>query len=324
MKFLDKAKIYIKSGDGGAGCMAFHRERFVQFGGPSGGDGGKGGDIVFKAYPNLNTLIDFRYPQHYKSEKGHHGEGRQRTGAHGKKLEIKVPTGTVILAEDGETILADLKETGMTFFAAKGGDGGFGNEHYKSSTNQAPDRADKGWPGEERTLILRLKLIADIGLIGLPNAGKSTLLGAVSRSHPKIGAYPFTTLHPSLGVIYAFGGEKVMADLPGLIKGAAEGVGLGTRFLGHAERCETLLHMVDVSSETFVEDYLTIRQELENYGQGIAEKRELIAFSKIDLVSEDELKEKIKQFKKVTKKNIIAFSAISQKGLDKLKEILWK
>ncbi|MBN2676251.1 MAG: GTPase ObgE [Alphaproteobacteria bacterium] len=323
MKFLDQAKIYIQSGDGGAGCVAFHRERFMEFGGPSGGDGGKGGSVTFKAYPNLNTLIDFRYQQHYKAEKGHHGEGRQRTGAKGQDLEIKVPTGTVILAEDRETVLADLNEDGMTFFAAKGGDGGFGNEHYKSSRNQAPTRADKGWPGEERTLVLRLKLIADIGLIGLPNAGKSTLLGAVTRSHPKIGAYPFTTLHPSLGVIYAFGGEKVMADLPGLIEGAAQGVGLGTRFLGHAERCQVLLHLIDASSDDVVRDYKVIKKELKEYGQGLDKKKEIIALSKTDLLTEKDLKDKLTKLKKASKKEVISFSSVAQKGLDKLKEVLW-
>ncbi|MBN1783679.1 MAG: GTPase ObgE [Alphaproteobacteria bacterium] len=324
MKFLDKAKIYVKSGDGGAGCIAFHREWSVPFGGPSGGDGGRGGSVIFKAYPNLNTLIDFRFQQHFKAETGHHGEGRQRTGAKGQDLILKVPTGTVILAEDGETELADLSVDGEEFMAAKGGDGGFGNIHFKSAVNQAPRRATPGWPGEERTLILRLKLIADIGLIGLPNAGKSTLLGAMTRSHPKIGAYPFTTIHPNLGVLYAFGEEKILADLPGMIEGAAQGVGLGTRFLGHAERCGVLLHLIDASSETMVKDYQTIRKELEDYGAGLIDKKEIIGFSKIELISEDDLKVKIKALKKVTKNLIVPFSAITKTGLDDLKKALWK
>ncbi len=323
MKFLDKAKIEVKSGDGGAGCIAFHRERSVQYGGPSGGDGGKGGSITFKAFPNLNTLIDFRFQQHFKAETGHHGEGKQKTGAHGKNLILKVPTGTVILAEDGITELADLSNDEEEFLAVKGGDGGFGNIHYKTSTNQAPRRATPGWPGEERTLILRLKLIADVGLIGLPNAGKSTLLGNLTRSHPKIGAYPFTTIHPNLGVLYAFEQEKILADLPGMIEGAAKGVGLGTRFLGHAERCGVLLHLIDSSSENIVEDYKTIRKELEEYGSGLKEKLEIIALSKVELISEKELKEKIKDLKKITKNKIVSFSSITKKGLDVLKNSLF-
>ncbi len=323
MKFQDKAKIYVKSGDGGSGCMAFHRERSVQYGGPSGGDGGKGGSVIFKAYPNLNTLIDFRFQQHFKGETGHHGEGKQRTGANGNNLVLKVPTGTVILAEDDKTELADLSNDGEEFLAVKGGDGGFGNMRFKSSTNQAPRKVTPGWPGEERTLILRLKLIADIGLIGFPNAGKSTLLGSLTRSHPKIGAYPFTTIHPNLGVLYAFEQEKILADLPGMIEGASQGIGLGTRFLGHAERCGVLLHLIDASTENIVEDYKMIRKELEAYGEGLKEKKEIIGLSKIELITEKSLEEKIMALKKITKNKIVSFSSITKIGLQNLKNTLF-
>ena len=245
MKFLDQAKIYVRSGNGGAGSASFRREKFIEFGGPDGGDGGKGGDVILECVDGLNTLIDYRYSQHFKAETGHHGMGSQRTGGAGKDVVLRLPRGTQVFAEDNETLLVDLTELGQRVVLAKGGDGGYGNLHYKSSTNRAPRRADKGWPGEERSVWLRLKLIADIGLVGLPNAGKSTFLAATSNARPKIAGYPFTTLHPGLGVVKAGDREFVMADIPGLIEGAHEGAGLGTRFLGHVERCRALLHLVD-------------------------------------------------------------------------------
>ena len=245
MKFLDQAKIYVRSGNGGAGSASFRREKFIEFGGPDGGDGGKGGDVILECVDGLNTLIDYRYAQHFKAETGHHGMGSQRTGGAGKDVVLRLPRGTQVFAEDNETLLVDLTELGQRVVLAKGGDGGYGNLHYKSSTNRAPRRADKGWPGEERSVWLRLKLIADIGLVGLPNAGKSTFLAATSNARPKIAGYPFTTLHPGLGVVKAGDREFVMADIPGLIEGAHEGAGLGTRFLGHVERCRALLHLVD-------------------------------------------------------------------------------
>ena len=245
MKFLDQAKIYLKSGDGGNGCCAFRREKYIEFGGPNGGNGGRGGDVIFEAVPNLNTLIDFRYRQHFKAERGHHGEGSDCTGAKGQNLIIKVPVGTEIVAEDGETIIKDMMIPYERFTIAKGGDGGFGNAAYKTSTNQAPRRADPGWPGEEMWVWLRLKMIADVGLVGFPNAGKSTFLASVSGAKPKIADYPFTTLHPNLGIARIDDDEMLIADIPGLIEGAHEGVGLGDRFLRHVERCAVLLHLVD-------------------------------------------------------------------------------
>jgi GTP-binding protein len=245
MKFLDQAKIHVRSGNGGAGSASFRREKFIEFGGPDGGDGGRGGDVILECVDGLNTLIDYRYAQHFKGETGHHGMGSQRTGGKGKDVVLRLPRGTQVFAEDNETLLVDLTEIGQRVVLAKGGDGGYGNLHYKSSTNRAPRRADKGWPGEERWVWLRLKLIADIGLVGLPNAGKSTFLSATSNARPKIADYPFTTLHPGLGVVKVGDREFVMADIPGLIEGAHEGAGLGTRFLGHVERCRALLHLVD-------------------------------------------------------------------------------
>ena len=268
MKFLDEAKIFVKSGDGGNGCVAFRREKNVEFGGPAGGDGGRGGDVVVECAEGLNTLIDFRYRQHFKAGRGNHGMGKDRTGAKGEEVVIKVPVGTQILDEDKETVVADLTERGQRLLLLAGGDGGFGNVHFKSSTNQAPRRADSGHPGDERWLWLWLKLIADVGLIGLPNAGKSTFLSAVSRAHPKIADYPFTTLHPNLGVAVVDGDEVVLADIPGLIEGAHGGAGLGTRFLGHVERCAVLLHLVDGIGEDAAAAYRTVRRELEAYGAG--------------------------------------------------------
>ena len=282
MKFLDEAKIFIKAGDGGNGACSFRHEKFMEFGGPDGGDGGKGGNVVFMAVSNLNTLIDFRYQQHFKAPRGTNGMGRCKTGPSGDDLVIKVPVGTEIVAEDKQTVLADLMQDGQTYIAAKGGQGGRGNDSFKSSTNQAPERADPGEPGEELWVWLRLKLIADIGLVGLPNAGKSTLLTALTRARPKIADYPFTTLHPNLGVATIDGREILLADIPGLIEGASEGAGLGTHFLKHVERCSVLIHLIDATAEDVTESYRIIRDELAGYGHALANKKEFIALNKID------------------------------------------
>ncbi|OJW47569.1 MAG: GTPase ObgE [Alphaproteobacteria bacterium 41-28] len=315
MKFLDEAKIFIKSGDGGAGCIGFRREKFIEFGGPDGGNGGKGGSIIFEAVSNLNTLIDFRYHQHFKAEKGGQGMGESRTGPSGKDLVIKVPVGTQILAEDKETLLADFTEDGQRLVFLKGGDGGFGNEHYKSSTNRAPRKSTPGWPGEEMWVWLRLKLIADVGVVGLPNAGKSTFLSVVSRAKPKIADYPFTTLVPNLGVVYIHDKEFVIADVPGLIEGAHEGVGLGTRFLGHVERCKVILHLIDGTLEDVVGAYKIIRHELELYGQDLVEKPEVLALNKCDALTEEATAEKSKALKKVTGKEVFTMSSLSRQGV---------
>lgn len=315
MKFLDEAKIYLKAGDGGNGSASFRHEKFIEFGGPDGGNGGKGGDIIFEAIPNLNTLIDFRYQQHFKAERGQNGAGRSCTGASADDLIIKVPTGTQIVAEDGVTILADLEHDGDKFIAAHGGQGGRGNESFKSSTNQAPRRADPGEPGEELWVWLRLKLIADVGLIGLPNAGKSTFLAAVSRARPKIADYPFTTLYPNLGVVHVDDKELVVADIPGLIEGASEGAGLGTRFLKHVERCSVLLHLVDGTAENVVDAYLTIRQELKNYSTVLFQKPEIVALNKIDALTPELIGQKVSELKKASKKGVYAISGISKQGL---------
>ena len=290
MKFLDQAKIYCRSGDGGNGVAAFRRERFIEFGGPDGGDGGRGGDIIFVAAENLNTLIDFRYTQHFRAPKGGNGAGSQCTGRAAKPVEIKVPIGTQIFAEDRETLLVDLDAPGKRVVLLRGGDGGFGNLHYKSSTNRAPRRADKGWPGEERWLWLRLKLIADVGLVGLPNAGKSTFLSVVSAARPKIADYPFTTLVPQLGVVRPTPTQEfVVADIPGLIEGAHEGSGLGDRFLGHVERCAVLLHLVDGAAGHVVDAWRTIRAELAAYGGGLADKPEIVVLNKADAMTPREI-----------------------------------
>ena len=293
MKFLDQCKIYLKSGDGGRGAMSFRREKFIEFGGPDGGNGGKGGDIVFQAADNLNTLIDYRYSQHFRAQNGRGGAGANRTGANGRDLVLVVPVGTQLLDDDKETVLADLTRPGQRVVLLRGGDGGFGNAHYKSSTNQAPRRADPGWPGRELWVWLRLKLIADAGLVGLPNAGKSTLLSRLSHARPKIADYPFTTLHPQLGVVRIDDEtEFVLADLPGLIEGASEGAGLGTRFLGHVERCAAILHLIDGTEEDVVAAYRTIRRELADYGHGLAEKPEVVGLNKIDALDAAEVDEK--------------------------------
>ncbi|MBP3615532.1 MAG: GTPase ObgE [Alphaproteobacteria bacterium] len=324
MKFLDQAKIYLEAGDGGNGCMSFRREKYIEFGGPNGGDGGNGGNIIFKAVRNLNTLIDFRYQQHFRAEKGRPGEGSERTGRSGKDLIIKVPVGTEILAEDKKTVIADMIIDGEEVLVAKGGRGGWGNVHFKSSTNQAPERADPGKPGEQMAVWLRLKLIADIGLVGFPNAGKSTLLSVLTAARPKIANYPFTTLHPNLGVFYVFDKEYVIADLPGLIEGASEGVGLGDRFLGHAERCKIILHLIDGTQEDVVGAYKSIEKELKNYGEILEKKPEIVVLNKIDSISEDEVKEKVKALKKASKKDVIAISGVAMLGLDDLKKKIFE
>ncbi|OIN86486.1 MAG: GTPase ObgE [Alphaproteobacteria bacterium CG1_02_46_17] len=287
MKFLDEAKIYFKSGDGGAGCVSFHREKFVEFGGPDGGNGGRGGDVIVECVKDLNTLVDFRYTQHFKAEKGHHGMGRNRTGSDGKDVIVRVPVGTELLDEDKEEVLIDFTEPGQRKVFLRGGDGGFGNAHYKSPTNQAPRRCTPGWPGQEMGIWLRLKLIADVGLVGMPNAGKSTFLAANSAAKPKIADYPFTTLHPNLGVVKVENYDFVLADIPGLIEGANEGIGLGTRFLGHIERTAVLLHLIDITSDDSLESYHIIRHELEEYGADLSDKHEIIALNKIDSVDKE-------------------------------------
>ena len=316
MKFLDQAKVYVRSGNGGAGAVSFRREKFIEMGGPDGGDGGKGGDIWVEAVDGLNTLIDYRYQQHFKAATGGHGMGRLRAGANSPDIVLKVPAGTEILEEDNETVIADLAKAGDRVRIAKGGNGGFGNAYFKSATNRAPRHANPGQEGEERWIWLRLKLIADAGLVGLPNAGKSTLLAAVSAAKPKIADYPFTTLHPQLGVVRAAGNSFVLADIPGLIEGAHEGHGLGTRFLGHVERCAVLLHLIDVTGEDPVAAYRVIRKELKAYSPLLAEKDEIIAFNKIDAISEEDLAAKLAEFRKRARKTPLLISGATGKGVD--------
>ena len=315
MKFLDEAKVHIRSGDGGAGCVSFRREKFIEFGGPDGGDGGKGGDVVVTCVDGLNTLIDYRYQQHFKGKTGGHGMGRNRHGANGANAVLKVPAGTQVFAEDGETLLADLTKVGESVRVAKGGNGGFGNAYFKSSTNRAPRRANPGQPGEEMVLLLRLKLIADAGLVGLPNAGKSTFLSVVTAAKPKIADYPFTTLHPGLGVVRSDGREFVLADIPGLIEGAHEGHGLGDRFLGHVERCRVLLHLVDATCEHAGQAYGIVRAELEAYGQGLAEKPEIVALSKADALDETALKQQAARLKRAAKRAPLILSSVAGRGI---------
>ncbi|MCB5945749.1 GTPase ObgE [Acidocella sp. KAb 2-4] len=316
MKFLDQAKIFLKSGDGGDGVTAFRREKYIEFGGPDGGDGGRGGDIVFESVENLNTLIDFRYTQHFKAKKGGNGAGSDRTGAGAPPLVIKVPVGTQIFDDERETMLADLDKPGMRIALLKGGDGGFGNARYKTSTNRAPRRADKGWPGEERWVWLRLKLIADAGLVGLPNAGKSTFLKTVSGAKPKIADYPFTTLHPQLGVVrLSMSEEFVLADIPGLIEGAHEGTGLGDRFLGHVERCAVLLHLIDGAAGSVVDAWRTIRHELEAYGGGLADKPEIVVLNKMDAMTPREFSARRAALAKASGAVVMGISAISGQGV---------
>ena len=317
MKFLDQAKIYVRSGDGGDGVIAFRRERFIEFGGPDGGTGGKGGDIVFEAVQNLNTLIDFRYTQHFRARKGGNGAGQDRTGAGSDDVLIRVPVGTQIVDDsDRELMLADLDAPGMRIVLCRGGDGGHGNAHFKSSTNRAPRRADKGWPGEERWVWLRLKLIADVGLVGLPNAGKSTFLSVVSAARPKIADYPFTTLHPQLGVVRLSHSEEfVIADIPGLIAGAHEGAGLGDRFLGHVERCAVLLHLVDGAAANVVRAWRTVREELRAYGGGLAEKPELLMLNKTDAMTPREISSRRAALAKASGQDVGLVSGATNKGV---------
>jgi GTP-binding protein len=332
MKFLDEAKIYLKSGDGGAGACSFRREKFIEFGGPDGGDGGRGGDIVFECVDGLNTLIDYRYRQHFKAEKGHHGEGRQKTGADGEDVVLRVPAGTQVIDDETDEVLVDLTAPGQRRVLLKGGDGGFGNLHYKSSTNRAPRRFDQGWPGEERWVWLRLKLIADAGLVGLPNAGKSTFLAAVSRAKPKIADYPFTTLTPQLGVVRLGGArdarEFVIADLPGLIEGAHAGAGLGDRFLGHVERTNVVLHLIDGTQDDPVAAYRTIRKELKAYGAGLAEKPEIVGLNKVDAIEPERVKELVSGLKRAARRKgvkvkVLALSGAAGIGVDAVLEALW-
>lgn len=315
MKFLDQAKIFVKSGDGGAGCVSFRREKYIEFGGPNGGDGAKGGDVIFEAVDNLNTLIDFRYHQHFKAKRGGNGMGSDKSGAKGETVVIKVPVGTEILDEDGETLIVDMVTPGQTYLIAKGGDGGRGNAKFKTSTNQAPRYAEPGWPGEERWVWLRLKLIADIGLIGLPNAGKSTFLSSVTQARPKIADYPFTTLHPHLGVAWVDNYEVVIADIPGLIEGAHEGVGLGDRFLKHVERCAAFLHLVDATQEDVIGAYKSIRNELELYNEKLMTKPEVVALNKCDALTEKEIKEKTQALEDAIGKKVFAISAVAKQGV---------
>src|SRR6201981_1320088 len=315
MKFLDEAKGYIRSGDGGNGCVAFRREKFIEFGGPSGGNGGRGGDVVIEVVDGLNTLIDYRYQQHFKAQKGVNGLGKDPQCAAGKSIVLKVPVGTQVIDEDRETLIHDFTKLGEKFVLAEGGNGGFGNAHFKSSTNRAPRNANPGAPGEERWIWLRLKLIADAGLVGLPNAGKSTFLAAVSAARPKIADYPFTTLHPQLGVVNADGREFVLADIPGLIEGAHEGAGLGDRFLGHVERCRVLLHLVDATCEHAGRAYKTVRGELEAYGGQLPDKIEIVALNKIDAVSPDELKKQKDRLKRAAKKTPLLISGVTGAGI---------
>jgi len=324
MKFLDEAKVFIRSGDGGAGCISFRREKYVEFGGPDGGDGGKGGDVIAEAVQGLNTLIDYRYKQHFKAKTGMHGMGGNRTGRGAATLVMKVPAGTQVLAEDKETLLADLTDVGQTAVLARGGIGGRGNAMFKSSTNQAPRRADPGESGEERWVWLRLKLIADAGLVGLPNAGKSTFLSAVSRARPEIGDYPFTTLNPQLGVVYVDQREFVIADIPGLIEGAHEGRGLGDRFLGHIERCRVLLHLIDGYEDNVVESYRTIRGELEAYGAGLAEKPEIIVLNKSDASIPELVEEQRAALAAETDAQILEMSGATGEGVKDVLRALWR
>ena len=323
MKFLDLTKVYIRSGGGGAGCVSFRREKFVEFGGPDGGDGGTGGDVWAEAVDGLNTLIDFRYQQHFFAKSGQHGMGAQRTGASGDDIVLKVPAGTEILDEDQETVIADLTHAGQRVLLARGGNGGFGNLHFKTSTNRAPRRANPGQEGIERTIWLRLKLIADAGLVGLPNAGKSTFLAAVSNARPKIADYPFTTLVPNLGVVGVDGHEFVMADIPGLIEGASEGRGLGDQFLGHVERSNVLLHLVDGTSEDVAADARTILVELEAYSPILAEKHRITVLNKIDALDEDTAAERRAALEAEIGGPVMAMSGVSREGVTDVLRALW-
>ena len=316
MKFLDQAKVYIKSGDGGAGSVSFRREKFIEFGGPDGGDGGRGGDVWIEAVDGLNTLIDYRYQQHFRAKTGMHGMGRNMAGGKGADVILKVPAGTQVYEEDNETLIADLTEVGQRFRIAEGGNGGFGNAHFKTSTNQAPRRANPGLPGQEMTIWLRLKLIADAGIVGLPNAGKSTFLASVTAAKPKIADYPFTTLHPGLGVARVDAREFVIADIPGLIEGAHEGIGIGDRFLGHVERTRVLLHLVSAQEENVGKAYKTVRSELEAYGHGLDEKPEVVVLSQVDTLDADTRKKKVASLKRAVGHAPLLMSAVTRDGVE--------
>ncbi|MDI6027912.1 GTPase ObgE [Corticibacterium sp. UT-5YL-CI-8] len=316
MKFLDQAKVYIRSGDGGSGSVSFRREKFIEFGGPDGGDGGRGGDVWLEVVDGLNTLIDYRYQQHFKAKTGVHGMGRNMTGAKGADITLRVPVGTQVYEEDNETLICDLTVVGQRYRLAAGGNGGFGNQHFKTSTNQAPRRANPGLPGQEMWIWLRLKLIADAGLVGLPNAGKSTFLASVTAAKPKIADYPFTTLHPGLGVARVDAREFVIADIPGLIEGAHEGVGIGDRFLGHVERTRVLLHLVSAQEENAGKTYKTVRRELEAYGHGLADKPEIVALSQADTVDAAERKKKIASLKRAAGRDPLVLSAVTREGIE--------
>jgi GTP-binding protein len=318
MKFLDQAKVFVRSGNGGAGAVSFLREKFVEFGGPNGGNGGRGGDVIIRCVDGLNTLIDYRFQQHFKAATGTHGMGKDRHGAKGEDVILKVPVGTQVFEDDGETLIADFTEVGQELALLEGGNGGFGNAHFKTSANQAPRRANPGQLGTEKWIWLRLKLIADAGLVGLPNAGKSTFLAAVSAAKPKIADYPFTTLHPNLGVVSIGERDLVLADIPGLIEGAHEGQGLGDRFLGHVERCAILVHLIDGTQEDVKTAYKTIRGELAAYAEELAEKPEIVVLNKIDAIDPDEVKEKVKVLKRASKAEVFTCSGVTGEGVDKV------
>jgi GTP-binding protein len=324
MKFLDQAKVYIRSGNGGNGCVAFRREKYIEFGGPWGGDGGRGGDVWAEAVDNLNTLIDYRYQQHITAKSGEGGMGKEMSGHNGADALIRVPPGTQIYEEDGETPIADLAKVGDRAMLAKGGNGGFGNAHFKSATNQAPRHANPGLPGEQKTIVLRLKLIADVGLVGLPNAGKSTFLSRVSAARPKIADYPFTTLNPQLGVVKIDTTDFVLADLPGLIEGAHEGAGLGDKFLGHAERCSVILHLIDGTQSGIAAAYKTIRGEVDAYGQGLEDKPEILALNKIDSIPKAQLAKKKASLEKASGEKVFLISGVSGEGVQEVLRALAK
>tara|TARA_Y100000590_G_scaffold425666_1_gene533910 strand:+ start:264 stop:1247 length:984 start_codon:yes stop_codon:yes gene_type:complete len=323
MKFLDQAKIYLKAGNGGPGSASFRREKFVEFGGPDGGDGGDGGSIIFVSSKNLNTLIDFRYQQHFKAENGYGGSGKKKTGRSGNNLILKVPVGTQILEEDNNTLIEDLTEAGQKITIANGGKGGLGNVRFKSSTNRAPRKKTDGYKGESFCIWLQLKVIADIGIIGMPNSGKSSLLSALTRAKPKIANYPFTTINPNLGVANYNNREITLADIPGLIEGAHEGIGLGDKFLRHIERCKGILHLIDITNDNLLENYSKVRKELFKYSNKLTKKKEIIVFNKIDMIDEQEILKKMNIFKKKIRKKIYTISALKHIGLKKIKESLF-
>jgi GTPase len=322
MKFLDQAKIYVKAGDGGSGSASFRREKFIEFGGPDGGDGGNGGSVIFIAEENLNTLIDFRFQQHFKAGRGNNGMGKRKTGKDGEDLILKVPVGTQILEDDNNTLIEDLTKTGQKIIIAKGGKRGLGNVRFKSSTNRAPRKKTDGSQGESFIIWLQLKVIADVGIIGMPNAGKSSLLSVLTKAKPKIASYPFTTVNPNLGVSSYNDKEVTIADIPGLIEGAHEGIGLGDKFLRHIERCKSLIHLIDITEEDLVKNYLKIRKELSKYSANLLKKKEVIVFNKIDIIDTSKINEKISTFKKKIKKNIYKISVAQNKGLITVKRFL--